>query len=418
MAAPARGRLGQLVSNFASSASLRRVFGTEASQAGAANHLSSSSAAAAAAAASVRRCQVLTSLVHPKNTVRAVLREQYGTDFGLVGGTVRLRRHFWPGANWVPGSQIRRKYTDARGYTHFSKGSGGDERMRRTLITLGVVVTGSGIYYYTHLEPVPYTGRKHFVAFRPETDMGPLLPAGHPWTKRVAVIGTRIAKVGHNVGERATSLLLAPISCHYTQAATTGKGAGDVPVPPHMRNLEWEFVVVDSPVINAFALPGGKVAHVIARHNVEIASWRILLTGLSMLIWVVFGIDLYTLGVIGSLRFSRQCELEADAIGVQVMAAACYDPRVAPHVFVKLDKVSRAVTGGGHMPDFLSTHPSNDSPALMQKALQIYEDSDCSETWDSIKRLFKLPGAREDDVVIVVPVEDTGSLRDDDSVFS
>ena len=68
-------------------------------------------------------------------------------------------------------------------------------------------------------------------------------------------------------------------------------------------------------------------------------------------------------------------EIEADYIGLLLMASAGYDPRVAPKVYEKLGKV----TGDSALRDYLSTHPSGKKRAqllarahVMEEALAIY----------------------------------------------
>lgn len=153
----------------------------------------------------------------------------------------------------------------------------------------------------------------------------------------------------------------------------------------------WEFVVLEDPENpNAFALPGGKVAvytglfpmidsdaelaavvgheiaHVLLRHGGERIS-RGLVTDLieagllkaseqSMpeervqIIRLAYGVG-STLAV--ELPFSRQQEIEADRLGLMLMAQAGYHPRAA------LDFWSRMAAQGGpvQLPEFLSTHP-------------------------------------------------------------
>lgn len=70
-------------------------------------------------------------------------------------------------------------------------------------------------------------------------------------------------------------------------------------------------------------------------------------------------------------------EIEADHIGLLLMASAGYDPQVAPKVFVKLGKVASDLL----LSDYTSTHPSGkrrskllSEASVMQEALAIYED--------------------------------------------
>lgn len=153
---------------------------------------------------------------------------------------------------------------------------------------------------------------------------------------------------------------------------------------------EWEFTVFDSPQINAFALPGGKVgvytglldnitltddelaivvghevAHVTARHGNERLSQQLLAGagGLAMSVWLntkeVRNKELYMAAYgVGSqfgvlLPFSRDHESEADRIGLMYAARAGYDPRAAITVWQRM-----GAQGGSKPPEWMSSHPS------------------------------------------------------------
>jgi len=182
----------------------------------------------------------------------------------------------------------------------------------------------------------------------------------------------------------------------------------------HMPDAEWEFVVFDGDdVINAFALPGGKVgvytglirvaetedalavvigheiAHVTARHGTERMSTMLGLSALGAGIGVAgAGADLdpstleaimvaygavSTVGV--ALPHSRRAETEADEIGLLYAARAGYDPRAAIGFW---QRMAEASAGAARPPEWLSTHPSDvtrirDLERLMPRALQEYE---------------------------------------------
>jgi predicted Zn-dependent protease len=168
-------------------------------------------------------------------------------------------------------------------------------------------------------------------------------------------------------------------------------------IPP----AQWEFVVFASDQINAFALPGGhvgafegmmrlvagnddqlaavvghEVGHVLARH----AAQRIGTEQLSQLgvgaIATVLGAGGYAdprtaQALLGAgaqygilLPFSRSQELEADKIGLQLMARAGYEPQAAIVFWQKM-----MASGGAKPPAFLSTHPSDDQRIAQLKAL-------------------------------------------------
>lgn len=64
-------------------------------------------------------------------------------------------------------------------------------------------------------------------------------------------------------------------------------------------------------------------------------------------------------------------EIEADYIGLLLIASAGYDPRVAPMVYEKLGKV----TGDSALRDYLSTHPSGKKRAQLLAQSQVMEEA-------------------------------------------
>ena len=161
------------------------------------------------------------------------------------------------------------------------------------------------------------------------------------------------------------------------------------------NDYQWEFIVLESPEANAFCLPGGKVAvysglfaftaneaelavvvghevaHALARHGGERASWVTLQAiGLSALktrseselLAAAYGAAT-DVGVL--LPFSRRDECEADLMGLTLMARAGYDPAAALTFWKKFGTSSL-----GTIEKFLSTHPGGDARiADLQKAM-------------------------------------------------
>ena len=179
-----------------------------------------------------------------------------------------------------------------------------------------------------------------------------------------------------------------------------------------LPNANWEFVVFDDPdQINAFAMPGGKVAvytglfdvvqtdadlaivvgheiaHVVAGHGAERVTQQLLAAGGALalnygtdemdsaerqLIMIGYGVTT-TLGAL--LPYSRLHETEADEIGLIFSARAGYDPRVAVDFWKRMDAANE-----GRPPEFLSTHPADATRQhqlshLMPIALQEYYNS-------------------------------------------
>ncbi|MCA9283781.1 MAG: M48 family metalloprotease [Phycisphaerales bacterium] len=153
-------------------------------------------------------------------------------------------------------------------------------------------------------------------------------------------------------------------------------------------SLPWQFTVLDSDVINAFALPGGKVfitsglmaqftneaqlaatlghevGHVSAKHVDERITQSSAISTLGQIAGAVVGYQSADLGqlvsvIVGTggqgylLKFGRDQESEADALGVRYMVAAGYNPTGMLQVL----EVLKREAGGGSQPEILSTHP-------------------------------------------------------------
>jgi predicted Zn-dependent protease len=178
------------------------------------------------------------------------------------------------------------------------------------------------------------------------------------------------------------------------------------------KSFDWEVTVIkDDNTKNAWALPGGKIAvytgifpmakneaglaaimgheviHALAQHGGErmsqglaaqvgMSAAAILLStqGSNPLLGQL-GMQAMGLGVQAGvlLPFSRKHESEADYIGVLLAADAGYDPRESVRVWERM-----AATSQGAPPEFLSTHPANetriaDLNAWMSEAIPIYK---------------------------------------------
>jgi predicted Zn-dependent protease len=177
-----------------------------------------------------------------------------------------------------------------------------------------------------------------------------------------------------------------------------------------LNGYNWEFNLVESNEVNAWCMPGGKVvvytgilpltqdeaglavvmgheiAHAIAEHGNERMSQGLLqqLGGVALsvalkdepettrgLFLAAYGVGT-TVGVM--LPFSRTQESEADHLGLIFMAMAGYDPHVATEFWKRM----AASKQGGSPPEFLSTHPSdqtriNDINNWIPEAMKYYQ---------------------------------------------
>jgi len=150
--------------------------------------------------------------------------------------------------------------------------------------------------------------------------------------------------------------------------------------------LPWGFRIVDDPVVNAFALPGGQIfvtrgilthfnseaelvsvlgheiGHVTAKHSVRQMS-RTQLAQLGLGIGMILKPSLQDVGQVASaglgvlfLKFGRDDENQADELGFKYALNNGYDVRDMLSVFQTLDRISG--TSGRGMPEWLSTHPN------------------------------------------------------------
>lgn len=154
----------------------------------------------------------------------------------------------------------------------------------------------------------------------------------------------------------------------------------------HRPNLQYHFRILDTPVINAFAVPGGyiyftrgiltqfnneaelmgvlghEMGHITARHTVSNQSkqqlGQLLLIG-GMIVSEDFremaGYALQGMQLL-FLKFSRDNEREADRLGVEYASRIGYDGQKMADFFNVLKKMNMADSHGG-IPTFLSTHP-------------------------------------------------------------
>ena len=154
-------------------------------------------------------------------------------------------------------------------------------------------------------------------------------------------------------------------------------------------DLPWSFRVVDDPVANAFALPGGpvyvtrgilalfsseaemaavlghEIGHITARHSVEQIS-RAQLAGIGLAVGSMLSRDIARYSGLASqglqvlfLSFGRDDEHESDMLGVRYAGRVDYDVRESVTMHVKLDRIGDLSNGGG-IPSWLSTHPSSE----------------------------------------------------------
>lgn len=166
-------------------------------------------------------------------------------------------------------------------------------------------------------------------------------------------------------------------------------------LPEEEREYAFKMTVVENPQVNAFALPGGRMAlltglvkradsadmvaavmaheisHVTKRHGVRHMARSLgVVAGLQLLFGDVSGVAAIlaqgaTLAVI--TNYSREHETEADAEGVRLLARAGFDPAAMPAFFERLKALDASEIPKGL--EWVSTHPDHDSRIASLKSL-------------------------------------------------
>ncbi|WP_276371980.1 M48 family metalloprotease [Chryseolinea sp. H1M3-3] len=154
----------------------------------------------------------------------------------------------------------------------------------------------------------------------------------------------------------------------------------------HRKDLKYEFKIVDSPVVNAFAVPGGyvyftrgimahfnneaefagvlghEIGHITARHSAKQYSNAMLaqiglVAGMALAPEFAQFADLAQNGIgLLFLKFGRDAESQSDKLGVEYSTKINYDAHEMAGFFQTLDRL-QSQSGGEEVPTFLSTHP-------------------------------------------------------------
>ncbi|KAK8495121.1 hypothetical protein V6N12_047117 [Hibiscus sabdariffa] len=210
-----------------------------------------------------------------------------------------------------------------------------------------------------------------------------ILPAIHPESVRVRLIAKNIIdslQRGLSHDQIWHDLVYASPGRKESQE----KGSSSKPTTNHLEGLNWEVLVIDQPEVNAMCLPGGKivvftgllehfrtdseiatiigheVAHAVARHIAETITRALLLVILKFIVFYCILVNTNPMSALFfRFPFSRRMEVEADYIGLLLLASAGYDPRTAPKVFEKLGQERAQLLAQAQ---------------VMEEALTIYRD--------------------------------------------
>jgi len=269
--------------------------------------------------------------------------------------------------------------------------------MKRLLFIFTFMITSLiGSLFFTSCSTVPLTGRQQFNMI-PESQLVAMSMTNYDQFLSENKLSTdrqkidMVKKVGDNIAKAVADYL-----------EINGLSS-------RIQGYEWEFNLVNEDVPNAWCMPGGKVvvysgilpytqteaglavvmgheiAHAIARHGNERMSQALLIEtgGLALSVAVdskpeeTKGLFMMAYGVgtaVGiSLPYSRSHETEADKLGLIFMAMAGYNPEEAVDFWGRM-----AQSGGQKPPEFLSTHPSDQTrianlTTFMPEALKYYK---------------------------------------------
>jgi len=224
----------------------------------------------------------------------------------------------------------------------------------------------------------PFTGKKT-LALVPNSQLFPTAFAQYDQflTENNVVTGTADAEMIKRVGQRIA------VAAERWLNANGHQG--------YLEDYKWEYNLVNDKTVNAWCMPGGKivfytgilpiaqnetgiaaimgheVAHALANHGQQRMSAG-MLQQLGAVAGNVAIKDAQTRNIfnqaygIGSnvgvmLPFSRSHETQSDQIGLHLMAIAGYNPNEAAELWKRM----KANSGGQSQPEFMSTHPSNDT---------------------------------------------------------
>lgn len=241
-----------------------------------------------------------------------------------------------------------------------------------------IITTCIAIVLFFSCATNPFTGKKT-MAFVSNAQLFPSAFAQYNefLSENKVITGTNDAEMINRVGKRIAAA---------AQRWFNSNGPQD-----YLKEYKWEYNLVQDKTVNAWCMPGGKivfytgilpiaagetgvaaimgheVAHALANHGQQRMSAAYLQAGIAIAGNAViedeqsrnifnqsFGVA-STVG--GMLPFSRSHETQADEIGLRLMAIAGYNPDEAAELWKRM----KANSGGQAPPEFLSTHPSNDT---------------------------------------------------------
>ena len=255
-------------------------------------------------------------------------------------------------------------------------------------------------YYFSHSNEASFTGRKQLLDSSAQEEAALGLQSYREILSQANVVTNgplpqQVREIAQRLGEAAPKV-------EKYLADTAG-----VPSTTDWSAFNWEVSVIESDQVNAFCLPGGKIAvytgivpvaansdglaaimgheiaHALLRHGGErMAQQKLVQIGSIAASMSTGEMDpqqrQMVMAAIGAgaqygvlLPFSRSHESESDKVGLLLTAAACFNPQEAPRLWERM-----AALGKQKPPEFMSTHPAeatriNQLQAWMPEAMQI-----------------------------------------------
>lgn len=260
-------------------------------------------------------------------------------------------------------------------------------------------------YWFSNRQVDPYTGEKVLIdgsiSIDQEKAMG--LQAYEDILSKERPVDPN-SQIAQQVREIAKRLIAKVPEVEAQMAADSGNQPNR-----SWETFEWDVNVIQSDQANAFCLPGGKmavytglipvaqnadavavvmgheIAHALLRHGAQRMSQQ-KLGQLGQMAGAMSGMDPQSqqmmqaaMGYGFMLPYARKHETQADAVGLMLAAAACFDPQQSVPLWERMSEAS-----GGRAPaEFSSTHPSpetriRDLQALMPKAME-YRQKFCRQ---------------------------------------
>jgi len=238
-------------------------------------------------------------------------------------------------------------------------------------------------YWFSHQEEASYTGRKQLIDTSPQQEAALGLQSYQEILSQSRVVTS--GPLPQQVRDIAGRLVAAApkVEQYYAQTHNT-------PAETDWSSYKWDVNVLESDQVNAFCLPGGKIAvysgivpvaknadglavvmgheiaHALLRHGGErMAQQKLVQLGTMAAGMSVSDMDpqqqQMVMAALGAgaqygvlLPFSRSHESEADHVGLLLTAAACFDPQEAPKLWERMGAL-----GNQKPPEFASTHPAD-----------------------------------------------------------